>query len=388
MIKEQIKQYRSINWRVKSDLIRRRDNNRCLLCGRTIDDAQLQVHHLTYIEGCKPWEYPNECLITLCSNCHAKLHGHIRPDSGWIYDDVYDAGESGVAQCELCRTPLRYVHTLHHPNWGIIMVGCECAETLQQGNEAERRLISLEKRAKRYKSFVESPKWKHRKNCYSYEKDEKLVKIWKNSFSFNLELFDSYIDEYNNRQYYVVESYKHKKTLIDAKSQAFEFFDSESAKTTKVISEETLINLPKCESEKELFVKNMCISIIQTSMSFTLPTYKSFPQKKVPFINVQRQTSISNKLYDVECTLVGKDNKNYHFYILFSMCFSLSEVEKKQLDFQGDNFLLVDCSGLCNVNSISKKIVKNYLDDIKNVYWIKASVYDQILKARRCNLDT
>lgn len=384
MIKEQLKQYRSINWRVKCDLIRRRDNNHCLLCGRAIDEgAQLQVHHLTYIKGCKPWEYPNECLITLCSNCHAKLHGHKRPDSGWIYDDLYDAGEFGAAQCELCGTQLRYVHTLHHPNWGIIMVGCECAETLQQGNEAERRLISLENSAKRYKSFVESPKWKHKKNCYSYEKDEKLVKIWENRFSFNIEFFDLYIDEYNNRKYYAAESFKHIKTLSEAKSMAFEFFNPENAKTTKVISKETLINLPKCESEKELFVKNMCISIIQTTMSFTLPDYKSIPQHKVSFINVQRQTLISNKLYDIECTLVGKDNKNYRFYILFSRNLSLLEVEKKQLDSQSDNFLLVDYSGLCNVGSISKKIVLNYLNDMKNIYWIKASVYDQFLNGKK-----
>lgn len=34
----------------------------------------LNVHHRYYIKGKKPWEYQIESLITLCSNCHKKLH--------------------------------------------------------------------------------------------------------------------------------------------------------------------------------------------------------------------------------------------------------------------------------------------------------------------------
>lgn len=35
---------------------------------------ELHVHHKYYIIGRKPWEYPNDALITLCSDCHEKLH--------------------------------------------------------------------------------------------------------------------------------------------------------------------------------------------------------------------------------------------------------------------------------------------------------------------------
>ena len=35
---------------------------------------KLHVHHKYYVIGNKPWEYPNDCLITLCSDCHEKLH--------------------------------------------------------------------------------------------------------------------------------------------------------------------------------------------------------------------------------------------------------------------------------------------------------------------------
>jgi hypothetical protein len=34
----------------------------------------LNVHHKYYIQGYKPWEYDNEALVTLCEDCHKKLH--------------------------------------------------------------------------------------------------------------------------------------------------------------------------------------------------------------------------------------------------------------------------------------------------------------------------
>jgi hypothetical protein len=34
----------------------------------------LNVHHTYYQSGKKPWEYPDESLITLCNPCHRKTH--------------------------------------------------------------------------------------------------------------------------------------------------------------------------------------------------------------------------------------------------------------------------------------------------------------------------
>jgi hypothetical protein len=34
----------------------------------------MHVHHTYYQEGLNPWEYPKECLQTLCWDCHEKLH--------------------------------------------------------------------------------------------------------------------------------------------------------------------------------------------------------------------------------------------------------------------------------------------------------------------------
>lgn len=49
-----------------------RDNYKCQSkhCKHIGEDQSLQVHHLDYIDGLKPWEYPMDMLITLCKYCH------------------------------------------------------------------------------------------------------------------------------------------------------------------------------------------------------------------------------------------------------------------------------------------------------------------------------
>lgn len=58
------------NWQRKRLSIFERDNWRCVKCQSV--QRELQVHHLDYIDGIEPWDYPNDMLITLCVDCHAK----------------------------------------------------------------------------------------------------------------------------------------------------------------------------------------------------------------------------------------------------------------------------------------------------------------------------
>lgn len=65
-------------WQRKKNDILQRDaytcqNKKCNCTTRT-----LHVHHLDYIGSIEPWDYPNDMLITLCSDCHAKEDG--RPE--------------------------------------------------------------------------------------------------------------------------------------------------------------------------------------------------------------------------------------------------------------------------------------------------------------------
>jgi DNA-binding MarR family transcriptional regulator len=58
-------------WEKKRNIILKRDQYQCQLCG---SKHNLQVHHIKYSSDKKAWEYPNLDLITLCEECHKKVH--------------------------------------------------------------------------------------------------------------------------------------------------------------------------------------------------------------------------------------------------------------------------------------------------------------------------
>lgn len=58
-------------WKRKREKILLRDNKTCQVCGKI---KYLQVHHIWYIPGKKPWQVPDSYLVTLCRTCHKKAH--------------------------------------------------------------------------------------------------------------------------------------------------------------------------------------------------------------------------------------------------------------------------------------------------------------------------
>lgn len=69
-------------WLKKKADILLRDNYTCQKCGA---QSHLNVHHLSYENGRLAWEYPNEQLVTLCEQCHAREHKTTRPYIGEVY---------------------------------------------------------------------------------------------------------------------------------------------------------------------------------------------------------------------------------------------------------------------------------------------------------------
>lgn len=57
-------------WQKKRLEIFQRDGFRCTSMGCFEDGKTLHVHHLDYISGREPWDYPNEYFMTLCEDCH------------------------------------------------------------------------------------------------------------------------------------------------------------------------------------------------------------------------------------------------------------------------------------------------------------------------------
>lgn len=84
-------------WKDKRLEILERDNNRCQRCKSKF--KTLHVHHLAYIAGARPWEHPNEFLITLCEDCHKaeetykiQIKSLIRELSidGYLFEEIFN----------------------------------------------------------------------------------------------------------------------------------------------------------------------------------------------------------------------------------------------------------------------------------------------------------
>lgn len=59
-------------WQKKRLGIFERDNWNCRLCANP--EETLHVHHLYYIQGADPWDYPDSALMALCATCHEEAH--------------------------------------------------------------------------------------------------------------------------------------------------------------------------------------------------------------------------------------------------------------------------------------------------------------------------
>lgn len=63
---------RDPRWQRRRLEIFNRDQWACTRCGN--DKSELHVHHLHYYRGRLPWEYPDDCLATVCDPCHKGEH--------------------------------------------------------------------------------------------------------------------------------------------------------------------------------------------------------------------------------------------------------------------------------------------------------------------------
>lgn len=96
-------------WQRKRLEILSRDGFECKICFDT--EKTLHVHHINYNRGCKPWEYDDCDLTSLCEDCHESVEELIRKIRDQIFNknaalDSYDqlAANIGVGlACESYR---------------------------------------------------------------------------------------------------------------------------------------------------------------------------------------------------------------------------------------------------------------------------------------------
>lgn len=84
-----MEQLKTPMWRERKSEILKRDNYSCRICGAY--NCEINVHHVNYIPYRMAWEYPNEMLVSLCKNCHNKLHDKMNSKElyGFKIGDLY-----------------------------------------------------------------------------------------------------------------------------------------------------------------------------------------------------------------------------------------------------------------------------------------------------------
>ena len=85
-------------WVEKSKEIKEWDREVCQLCG---DNSNLQVHHLCYDKNRMPWDYPRKALVTLCDNCHKKIHNFDKIFYTELNELIVKLGLNGVSKSTL-----------------------------------------------------------------------------------------------------------------------------------------------------------------------------------------------------------------------------------------------------------------------------------------------
>jgi len=80
---------RDPRWQKKRLFILERDEWACKKCGAR--DKTLHVHHKYYIADKEPWDVPDQCLVTLCFECHEE-EGQDKDLQEWVIRGFLDFG--------------------------------------------------------------------------------------------------------------------------------------------------------------------------------------------------------------------------------------------------------------------------------------------------------
>lgn len=107
-------------WQKKRLEILQRDEWTCKYCKS--DTKILHVHHVKYINGACPWDYPDKYLLTLCEDCHEEeeslkvaLRNKVFPgllndcefSMRWLYTII-----EGIRYIEISDSPYKVAHAI------------------------------------------------------------------------------------------------------------------------------------------------------------------------------------------------------------------------------------------------------------------------------------
>lgn len=101
--------FKDPKWQKKRLQILERDGWCCQVCYNA--DDTLHIHHRWYEKGKDPWEYPDDCLVTLCDGCHEDETQSIRLICGNLTQAVKSKFLSGdIIELVVGFTEMPIVH--------------------------------------------------------------------------------------------------------------------------------------------------------------------------------------------------------------------------------------------------------------------------------------
>jgi hypothetical protein len=180
--------YSTDEWRKFRAEVIELDGQKCRRCNRSAaQDVVLQVHHLKYEKGKRPWEYPYSLCETICKGCHAKEHGIIRPIDGWECSGETDLGDL-CGTCEYCGTAIRYEFHVQHPHWEPMDVGTICCDSLTGTTHASDHMETVRKHEGRLCRFLSSPRWTTENGKTSIRQKSLNVVICQTAAEFRIQM--------------------------------------------------------------------------------------------------------------------------------------------------------------------------------------------------------
>lgn len=101
-------EYQDERWKERAARIRELDEHRCAMCGAK--DVELHVHHLSYPPPpFHIWDATDSELVTLCKDCHEKVHRSSRRPYLSEWRHLYESKYNEVEPKHDCRECMYHV---------------------------------------------------------------------------------------------------------------------------------------------------------------------------------------------------------------------------------------------------------------------------------------
>lgn len=298
--KEELK---SPEWQRKSCNHKYLDNYTCQICGRK--DKVVHVHHHFYIEGRHIWEYPDETLVTLCEDCHAKEHNF---DNKMIIEAIENARKVGVMGLEIVKAIDRLAQPLKlhiQENTKVIVPSYKPLRSDIYKPVKVNPIQSTSDKKKLFLSEVDKYNTK-----YSVEYLQSFVEYWGEIVGKNMRiesnqnmLLSSLLEEWKDKRIEIEQEKKYADIMAQAEDYAEEKLNEYMGVYQSIIQNDLEKNRENIEFAKLTLkqrIQNHIEMFKNTRMVEIIPKYKNEKTSVYDYLERMGYPTIYGELYRVE----------------------------------------------------------------------------------------